>query len=410
VSIGIGGAARLTKAARLKRQRLRRVLFVRTTGPRPSAVCTGAAALIKDRLDQPAMPRRASAELDRVMTETQISQNRLAVVFGGGGFLGRYVVRSLAQRGWRVRVACRRPNLAGHLQPLGRVGQIHAVQANLRYPDSVTAAVRGADAVINLVGILAQSGRQRFEAVHTFGAGVVAREAKAAGASSFVHVSAIGADSSSDAIYARTKAAGESIVRESFPEAVIVRPSILFGPEDDFFNRFAALARVSPALPLIGGGHTKFQPVYVGDVGEAIVNAVEAGKRATTYELGGPDVRSFRELLEFILRETNRRRFLLPLPFPVARAVALATEIASTISLGLLPSMLLLTRDQVALLKYDNVVSGAALAEGRTIEALGVRPESIEGIVPGYLWRFRATGQFGQKTDPDSARNLSVRP
>lgn len=344
------------------------------------------------------------------MTETQVPHGRLAVVFGGGGFLGRYVVRSLAQRGWRVRVACRRPNLAGHLQPLGRVGQIHAVQANLRYPDSVKAAVRGADAVINLVGILAQSGRQRFDAVHAFGARIVAREAKAAGASSFVHISAIGADPNSDSAYARTKAEGEAAVREHFPEAVIVRPSILFGPEDDFFNRFAALARIAPALPLIGGGHTKFQPVYAADVGEAIVNAIETGKRAATYELGGPQVSTFKELLEFILRETDRKRLLLPLPFPVARGVALGTEIASTISLGLLPSMMLLTRDQVTLLQHDNVVSDEARAQGRTIEALGVTPDSYEAIVPGYLWRFRPTGQFGQKADPKSARNLSVRP
>ena len=344
------------------------------------------------------------------MTETQVPHGRLAVVFGGGGFLGRYVVRSLAQRGWRVRVACRRPNLAGHLQPLGRVGQIHAMQANLRYPDSVKAAVRGADAVINLVGILAQSGRQRFDAVHAFGARIVAREAKAAGASSFVHVSAIGADPNSDSIYARTKAEGEAAVREQFPEAVIVRPSILFGPEDDFFNRFAALARIAPALPLIGGGHTKFQPVYAGDVGEAIVNAIETGKRAATYELGGPQVCTFRELLEFILRETDRKRLLMPLPFPVARGVAFGTEIASAISLGLLPSMMLLTRDQVTLLQHDNVVSEEARAEGRTIEALGVTPDSYEAIVPGYLWRFRPAGQFGQKADPKSAKNMSIRP
>lgn len=343
------------------------------------------------------------------MTETQVPQGRLAAVFGGGGFLGRYVVRALAQRGWRVRVACRRPNLAGHLQPLGRVGQIHAVQANVRYPESVAAAVRGADAVVNLVGILAESRRQRFDSVHAFGAGVVAREALAAGASSLVHVSALGADANAESVYARTKAAGEVEVRQHFPDAVIARPSILFGPEDDFFNRFAALARISPALPLIGGGHTKFQPVYAADVGEAIVNAIETGKRAAVYEFGGPEVRTFRELLEFILRETDRRRFLAPLSFPVARGVALGTEIARAISLGLLPSMMLLTRDQVTLLHRDNVVSEAARAEGRTIEALGVTPESYEAIVPAYLWRFRPTGQFGQRAEADSARNLPAR-
>lgn len=344
------------------------------------------------------------------MTETQVPHDRLAVVFGGGGFLGRYVVRALAERGWRVRVACRRPNLAGHLQPLGRVGQIHAVQANLRYPESVAAAVRGADAVINLVGILSESGRQRFETVHAFGAGIVAREAKAAGATSMVHVSAIGADPASQSSYARTKAAGEAAVREYFPDAVIVRPSILFGPEDDFFNRFAAIARIAPALPLIGGGHTKFQPVYAGDVGHAIVNAIESGKKATVYEFGGPEVRTFRELLEYICRETDRRRALVPLPFPVARGIAMGTEIANTLSLGLMPSMMLLTRDQVKLLEHDNIVSDAARAEGRTIEALGVTPESYEAIVPSYLYRFRSTGQFGHRAETPSPPDSATRP
>jgi NADH dehydrogenase len=354
--------------------------------------------------------RRRAGKLDRVMTETQVPQGRLAVVFGGGGFLGRYVVRSLAQRGWRVRVACRRPNLAGHLQPLGRVGQIHAMQANLRYPDSVKAAVRGADAVINLVGILAEAGRQRFDAVHAFGARIVAREAKAAGVASLVHVSAIGADANSTSIYARTKAEGEAAVREHFPDAVIMRPSIVFGPEDEFFNRFAAIARIAPALPLIGGGETKFQPVYAGDVGEAIVRAIEQGKRGVTYELGGPEVRTFRQLLEFILRETDRRRILAPLPFPAARAFAFGSEIASKLSFGLMPAMMLLTRDQVELLKHDNVVSDEARAQGRTLEGLGVTPDSYEAVVPSYLWRYRATGQFGHKAETRSGGDLSTRP
>lgn len=341
------------------------------------------------------------------MTETQVPQGRLAVVFGGGGFLGRYVVRSLAERGWRVRVACRRPNLAGHLQPLGRVGQIHAVQANLRFPDSVAAAVRGADAVINLVGILSENGRQRFETVHAFGAGVVAREAKKAGASAMVHVSAIGADPDSQSSYARTKAAGEAAVREHFPDAVIVRPSIVFGPEDDFFNRFAAIARMAPALPLIGGGHTKFQPVYAGDVGAAIVKIIESGKRGMVYEFGGPQVCTFKELLEYICRETDRSRALVNLPFPMARAIAMGTEIANTVSLGLMPSMMLLTRDQVTLLEQDNVVSDAARAEGRTLEGLGIDPESYEAIVPSYLYRFRSTGQFGHRAETPSPRDAA---
>ncbi len=336
------------------------------------------------------------------MTETLVPHGRLATVFGGGGFLGRYVVRALAQRGWRVRVASRRPNLTGHLQPLGRVGQIQAVQANLRYPESVAAAVKGADAVINLVGILSEGGRQRFDAVHAFGARIVAQAAKAAGVSALVHVSAIGADANSEASYARTKAAGEAAVREAFPGAIIVRPSIIFGPEDDFFNRFAAMARISPALPLIGGGETKFQPVYAGDVGEAIVRAIEQGPPGVTYEFGGPEVATFRHLLEYILRETGRRRILAPIPFTAANAIALGSETASTLSFGLMPAMFLITRDQVKLLHHDNVVSREAVAEGRTLEALGVTPTGYEAIVPTYLYRFRATGQFGRRSPPSS--------
>jgi uncharacterized protein YbjT (DUF2867 family) len=335
------------------------------------------------------------------MTETQNPSGRLAVVFGGGGFVGRHVVRALAKRGWRVRVACRRPDLTGHLQPLGRVGQIHAVQANVRFPDSVKAALRGADAVVNLVGVLAESGRQRFDAVHAFGARIIAREAKAAGAQALVHVSAIGADANSPAHYARSKAAGEAATRELFPEATIMRPSIIFGPEDDFFNRFAAMARISPVLPLIGGGEARFQPVYVGDVAEAVAIALEdSSKAGRVYELGGPDVASFRTLMQFICDQTGRKRLLAPIPFPAARAIALGSEIARTASLGLMPAMFLITRDQVKMLETDNVVSQAAVAEGRTLEAFGIKPDSYEAVVPGYLYRFRKTGQFGRPNPP----------
>jgi len=335
------------------------------------------------------------------MTETQNPSGRLAVVFGGGGFLGRYVVRALAKRGWRVRVACRRPDLTGHLQPLGRVGQIHAVQANVRFPDSVKAALRGADAVVNLVGVLTENGRQRFDAVHAFGARIIAREAKAAGAQALVHVSAIGADANSPAHYARSKAAGEAATRELFPEATIMRPSIVFGPEDDFFNRFAAMARISPVLPLIGGGEARFQPVYVGDVAEAVAMAIEdPAKAGRIYELGGPDVATFRTLMQFICDQTGRKRLLAPIPFPAARAIALGSEIARTASLGLMPAMFLITRDQVKMLETDNIVSQAAIAEGRTLDAFGVKPESYEAIVPGYLFRFRKTGQFGRPNPP----------
>ncbi len=309
----------------------------------------------------------------------------LITVFGGSGFLGRHVVRALAQRGYRIRVAVRRPDLAGHLQPLGRVGQIHAVQANLRYPNSVEAAARGADAVINLVGILFERGRQRFEAVQTFGAEAVALAAGAYGAR-LVHVSAIGADENAPALYARTKAKGEKLVLAAMPTAVIMRPSILFGPEDDFFNRFAAIARLSPALPLVGGGHTRFQPVFAGDVAAAIAATVEGRARAgQIYELGGPQVLSFKELMRFVLATIERRRLLLPLPFALAKLQAQFLQF--------LPKPLL-TPDQVELLKRDNVVSEEAKREGRTLEALGIEPVAMAAVVPSYLWRFRKRGQF----------------
>ncbi len=317
------------------------------------------------------------------------------MVFGGSGFVGRHVVRALAKRGWRIRVATRRPDLAFHLQPSGRVGQIHAIQANLRYPASVAAAVRGSDAVVNLVGILTESGRQRFDAVHAFGARIVARAAAEAGIGNFVHMSAIGADADSPAAYARTKGLGEQGVREFLPQATIVRPSVIFGPEDQFFNRFAAIARVSPALPLIGGGETKFQPVFVGDVAEAIANALDAGGQSgKVYELGGPEVKSFRELMTFVCDVTGRKRLLVPVPFGAAHWMAFGTEMANSISLGLFPPQLLTTRDQVEMLKSDNVVSTQAISEGRTLAGLGIEPDSMEAVVPSYLVRFRKAGQF----------------
>src|SRR5579863_10084969 len=237
----------------------------------------------------------------------------LVTVFGGSGFLGRHVVRALANRNYRIRVAVRRPELAGHLQPLGRVGQIHAVQANLRFPQSVAAAARDADIIINLVGILFERGRQRFDAVMAEGAEAVAQAANAVGAR-LVHVSAIGADENSPSHYARAKAAGERLVLAAQSQATIMRPSIVFGPEDDFFNRFAALAQLLPALPLIGGGHTRFQPVYVGDVADAIMVALnDTGTSGKTFELGGPRVYSFKALMELLLSEIQRRRLLVPL-------------------------------------------------------------------------------------------------
>jgi uncharacterized protein YbjT (DUF2867 family) len=320
---------------------------------------------------------------------TAIPSETLVTVFGGSGFVGRHVVRALAKRGYRIRVAVRRPDLAFYLQPAGRVGQIHAVQANLRHPASVDAAARDADVVINLCGILFERGRQRFQAVQAFGAEACALAASAYGAR-LVHVSAIGADEQSPALYARTKAMGEKLALAAMPDATILRPSILFGPEDDFFNRFAAIARLSPALPLIGGGHTRFQPVFVADVAEAVVAAVEGRTRpGTTYELGGPAVKSFKELMQFLLATIGRSRLLVPIPFAIAKLQASFLQF--------MPKPLL-TPDQVALLKSDNVVSEDATREGRTLEGLGIVPTAMEVVVPSYLWRFRKTGQFHART------------
>ena len=313
----------------------------------------------------------------------------LVTIYGGSGFLGRHVVRALAKRHYRIRVAVRRPELAGYLQPLGRVGQIHAVQANLRHSPSVEAAARDAEVVVNLVGILFERGRQRFDAVHAYGAEQVALAANAHGAH-MIHVSAIGADENSASAYARSKAKAEQLVLAAQPSAVIMRPSIMFGPEDDFFNRFASLARLSPALPLIGGGLTRFQPVFVGDVATAIADAVDGnGRPGTIYELGGPEVRTFKELMQFVLATIERKRLLIPIPFFVARMQAMFLQY--------MPKPLL-TPDQVELLRTDNVISDAARMEMRTLQGFGIEPEPIEAIVPSYLWRFRKTGQFRSRT------------
>jgi NADH dehydrogenase len=316
---------------------------------------------------------------------------KLATVFGGSGFIGRQIVWCLARRGYRVRAAVRRPDLAGYLQPMGVVGQIHAVQANLRFADSVVRAVEGADVVINAVGILAPDGAQTFEAVHAQGARRVAKAARDTGARRLVHISAIGANRKSNSSYAATKAEGEAAVHAEFPSGIILRPSIVFGPEDDFFNRFAALARVSPVLPLIGGGRTKFQPVFVGDVGQATANAaIDAGTPGATYEIGGPQVVSFRDILEATLRYSDRRRLLLPVPFWLMQLQALLTW-------PLPNTMRPVTVDQLRLLKLDNVVSEAAKREDRTLAALGVsQPASIDAIVPEYLERFKPKGQYAR--------------
>ncbi len=313
----------------------------------------------------------------------------LVTVFGGSGFLGRHVVSALARRDYRIRVAVRRPELSGHLQPLGRVGQIHAVQANLRYPESVAAAMRGAHVAINLVGILAEGGAQKFDAVQGSGAANVAQAAAAAGAR-MVHVSAIGADPNSPARYARSKAAGEQAVLAAVPQATIFRPSVVFGPEDQFTNRFAALARLSPVLPLVGAD-TKLQPVYVGDVATAIADAVDGlAKSGATYELGGPEQLTMREIMRIILQTTDRNPLLVPLPFGLASLQAMLLQFA--------PGAFKLTPDQVRMLEVDNVVSEAAKSAGLTLQSLGIQPDSLQAIVPSYLWRFRKTGQFARKT------------
>ena len=315
----------------------------------------------------------------------QDGNTKLVTVFGGSGFVGRHVVRALAKRGYRVRVAVRRPDLAVHLQPLGNVGQIQLAQANLRFRWSIDKAVEGADHVVNLVSILYESGSQRFDAVQAFGARAVAEAARAAGAK-VTYVSAIGADKESASDYARTKAEAEAAVLETVKDAVILRPSIIFGPEDGFFNKFAGMATLAPALPLIGGGETKFQPVYVGDVAEAIARSVdgtvEGGK---VHELGGPDVRSFKELMQEMLDVIERKRLLVPVPFWAAKIIGSVA--------GLLPSPVL-TRDQVTLLESDNVVSDKAKKDGRTLEGLGIAPTAMSAVLPTYLWRFRVRGQY----------------
>ncbi len=315
-----------------------------------------------------------------------ISSAKLVTVFGGSGFVGRHVVQALAKRGYRVRAAVRRPDLAGHLQPLGDVGQVTAVQANLRFRWSVERALDGADAVVNAVGILYQAGRQSFDAVQASGPRVIGEAARAAGIDNFVHISAIGADAGSNIAYLHSKGVGEAAVLETVPDAVIMRPSIVFGPEDDFFNKFAGMAQLSLALPLIGGGGTKFQPVYVGDVAEAVAVAIDGDARpGTVYELGGPEVATFRQCLERMLEEIDRKRLLVPMPFLIARIVGSV--------MGLLPKPLL-TADQVRMLQSDTVVSDAAEADGRTLAGLGIAATAMDVVLPTYLVRFREHGQF----------------
>ena len=305
-----------------------------------------------------------------------------ATVFGGSGFVGRYTVGELARRGWRVRVAVRRPDRALFLKPLGDVGQIVPVTANIRDDASVAEAVADADAAINLVGVLYEAGPQSFDEVHAEGAGRIARAATAAGVRRVVHVSAIGAAPDAAAEYAQSKAAGEAAMRREFPDSTVVRPSIVFGAEDDFLNRFAWIARLVPALPLIDGGATKFQPVYVGDVAEGIARIVEdAGTAGRSYEFGGPEVLSFRQLMEMLLAQIGRRRLLLPVPGALAMLPARIMELS--------PLPPLLTRDQIRMLGSDNV----AAHDAPGLADLGIDPTPLDAVAPGYLARYRRGGR-----------------
>lgn len=311
----------------------------------------------------------------------------LVTIFGGSGFVGTQVVQLLAREGYRIRVAVRRPDLAGHVKPLGAVGQIQPIQANVRNIESVQRAVAGADIVINLVGILFEGGRQKFRAVQGMGAKNVAEASAQAGVSSLVHMSAIGADVESDSNYARSKALGEQEVLKAFPKAIIMRPSLIFGQDDGFFNKFGFLARMSPVMPVIGG-KSNFQPVFVGDVAKAIAAAAQgAGKEGATYELGGPDVETMRDLMARTLKESGRSNMLVPVPTALAKFKAMFLQI--------LPSPLL-TVDQVELLQHDNVVSDTAKKKKLTLAAFGIQPTSMDTILPTYMWRFRKHGQFSK--------------
>jgi len=325
--------------------------------------------------------------------------NQVVTVFGGSGFLGRNAVRALARGGfgYRIRVGVRRPNLANFLLPMGHVGQIQLLHTDVRDADAVARAVADSRAVINLVGILYPAGGQSFEAVHVEAPAIIARAARKAGVETLVHISTPGISTDSESVYSRTKAQGEIALRQEFLAATILRPSLVFGPDDDFFNKFAGLARVLPALPLIGGGHTKFQPVFVADVAAAIAKCVDnPATRGKTYELGGPSVYSFKEMLHIILRETNRRRFLLPIPFWLANLQASVMQF--------LPGTLL-TPDQVTFLKTDKVVAPGAL----TLADLGIVPDSLEAVLPTYLWRFRPKGQFENSVSERTTGSPAVR-
>jgi NADH dehydrogenase len=324
--------------------------------------------------------------------------DRLVTIYGGSGFIGRYIARRLAKEGWRVRVAVRRPNEANFVRPFGTVGQVEPVFCNIRDDGSVRAVMQGADAVVNCVGVLNEVGRNGFDAVQAEGAGRIARIAAEQGVQQLVQLSAIGADAASPSGYARSKAAGEAAVQQAFPQAVILRPSVVFGAEDQFFNRFAAMSRIGPFLPVVGA-NTAFQPVYVDDVAQAAVKGVLGQVPPGVYELGGPEVQTFRGLMQQMLAVIQRRRLIINIPFFVARIMGGAFDLLQTVTLGLFTNGLI-TRDQVRNLARDNVVSPGA----RGFADLGIVPVPIEAVLPEYLWRYRPSGQYA--AIKDSAKNL----
>lgn len=321
---------------------------------------------------------------------------KLVTIFGGSGFVGRYIARRLAKEGWRIRVAVRNPNEAMFVRPYGSVGQVEPVFCNIRDDASVASVLTGAGAVVNCVGVLTETGKNTFAAVQADGAERIARMAAAAGVARMVHISAIGADAASESEYARTKAAGEAAVLAHMPNAMILRPSVIFGNEDEFFNRFAAMAGMGPILPIVGAD-SKFQPVYVDDVAAAAVMGVE-GKAAGVYELGGPDVQTMRELMHTTLGVVQRRSLVVNIPFWIAKIMATGFKVAQVCSLGIIKAPF--TKDQIANLRNDNVVSDAA----QGFDALGIRPAAMGAILPDYLWRFRPSGQYAEIKN--SAKNL----
>lgn len=324
--------------------------------------------------------------------------SKLVTIFGGSGFVGRYIARRMAKEGWRVRVACRHPNEALFVRPYGVPGQVEPLACNIRDDASVRSMIRGADAVVNCVGVLNGIGANTFDAVQAEGAGRIARLAAAEGVGALVHVSAIGADAGADSDYARTKGAGEAAVRAAFPAAVILRPSVIFGTEDHFFNRFASMTRMGPVLPIVGAG-TKFQPVHVDDVARAAVKGVLGQAGAGVYELGGPEADSLRGLMGRMLHVIQRRRAVVNVPFFLARIIGFGFDMVQGVTLGLVENKIL-TRDQVKNLRHDNVVAPGA----KGLADLGITPTAMEAVLPEYLWRYRPSGQYA--AIKDSAKNL----